>query len=176
MRTSAGIPPHLKRLHGKYGLPPLPRVDVSLHAGAEGAAPHRPEYVLVELAGKSKTRRVEPRPPDLQLLSMNPRWRCATFNYLVPFSPRRRSNTWPGYCIPCIVSVCYTDAGRTTSQGSSRRRRKGAARANARRASSSAIWRPRRARQNGRWASSTCWRRDSGTGVAVAEDRDQSVR
>ena len=37
LRTSAGIPPRLMRLDERHGLPPLPSVDVCLHA-AEGEA------------------------------------------------------------------------------------------------------------------------------------------
>jgi len=61
LRTSAGIPPQLKRLDGKYGLPPLPRVDVCLHAGGDPASPALKqlrrtvtEHALLELAGKRK--------------------------------------------------------------------------------------------------------------------------
>ena len=61
LRTSAGIPPHLKRLDRKYGLPPLPYVDVCLHAGGDPESPALEqlrrtvtEHALVELAGKKR--------------------------------------------------------------------------------------------------------------------------
>lgn len=64
LRTSAGIPPQLKRLDGKYGLPPLPRVDVCLHAGGDPASPALmhlrrtvTEHALVELAQKKQKTR-----------------------------------------------------------------------------------------------------------------------
>jgi DNA-binding transcriptional LysR family regulator len=69
LRTSAGIPPQLVRLDGKYGLPSLPRVDVCLHAGGDPEAPALKqlrrtvtEHALVELAGtrKNVTRKVSP--------------------------------------------------------------------------------------------------------------------
>jgi DNA-binding transcriptional LysR family regulator len=63
LRTSAGIPPHLKRLDRKDGLPPLPHVDVCLHAGGapESAALGElrrtvTEHAQVELAGKREER------------------------------------------------------------------------------------------------------------------------
>ena len=56
-----GFLPQLKWLTGKYGLPPLPRVDVCLHAGGDPESPALKrvrrtvtEYVLVEPAGKRK--------------------------------------------------------------------------------------------------------------------------
>ncbi|WP_426663532.1 LysR substrate-binding domain-containing protein [Rhodanobacter aciditrophus] len=59
LRTSAGIPPGLIRLDGRHGLPPLPRVDVCLHAGGEPASPALrqlrrtvTEHALAELAGR----------------------------------------------------------------------------------------------------------------------------
>ena len=62
LRTSAGIPPHLKRLDRKYGLPPLPHVDVYLHAGGDPKSPALKQlrrtvtgHALVELAGKEKS-------------------------------------------------------------------------------------------------------------------------
>ncbi|HET7415150.1 MAG TPA: LysR substrate-binding domain-containing protein [Arthrobacter sp.] len=67
LRTSAGIPPKLIRMDGKYGLPPLPRVDVCLHAGGDPASPalrqlrHTvAEHALVELAGKKNVARQAP--------------------------------------------------------------------------------------------------------------------
>ncbi|HET6807110.1 MAG TPA: LysR substrate-binding domain-containing protein [Frateuria sp.] len=39
LRTSAGIPPGLIRLDGRHGLPPLPRVDVCLHAAGDPESP-----------------------------------------------------------------------------------------------------------------------------------------
>lgn len=61
LRTSAGIPPQLKRLDGKFGLPPLPRVDVRLHAGGDPASPALrqlrrtvTEHALVELVGNKE--------------------------------------------------------------------------------------------------------------------------
>ena len=63
LRTSAGIPPQLKRLDGRYGLPPLPRIDVCLHAGGDPTSPALKqlrrtvtEHALMELAGKRRTR------------------------------------------------------------------------------------------------------------------------
>ena len=63
LRTSAGIPPRLKRLDRKDGLPPLPHVDVCLHAGGapESAALGElrrtvTEHAQVELAGKREER------------------------------------------------------------------------------------------------------------------------
>lgn len=63
LRTSAGIPPQLKRLHGKYGLPPLPRVDVCPHAGGDPESPASKqlrrtvtEHALTELPGNKKRR------------------------------------------------------------------------------------------------------------------------
>ncbi|MHB1056304.1 MAG: LysR substrate-binding domain-containing protein [Rhodanobacter sp.] len=62
LRTSAGIPPRLIRLDGRHGLPPLPRVDVCLHAGGDPASPALKqlrrtvtEQALAELAGKKAT-------------------------------------------------------------------------------------------------------------------------
>ena len=61
LRTSAGIPPGLIRLDGRHGLPPLPRVDVCLHAGGEPASPALrqlrrtvTEHALAELAGRKE--------------------------------------------------------------------------------------------------------------------------
>lgn len=55
-----GFPTQMKRLDGKYGLPPLRRVDVCLHAGGdpESAAMKQlrrtvMEHALVELAEKT---------------------------------------------------------------------------------------------------------------------------
>ena len=63
LRTSAGIPPRLKRLDRKDGLPPLPHVDVCRHAGGDPKSPALKqlrrtvtEHALVELAGKREER------------------------------------------------------------------------------------------------------------------------
>ncbi|MEI7037189.1 LysR substrate-binding domain-containing protein [Fulvimonas yonginensis] len=39
LRTSAGVPSHLVRLDERHGLPPLPSVEVCLHAASGGASP-----------------------------------------------------------------------------------------------------------------------------------------
>ena len=61
LRTRAGIPAQLKRLDGKYGLPPLPRVDVCLHAAGDPESPALKqlrrtvtEHMLVELAKRGR--------------------------------------------------------------------------------------------------------------------------
>jgi len=63
-----GFPPQLKRLDGKYGLPPLPRAEVCLHAGGdpESSALRQlrhtvTEHAMVELVGKKRTRSIKPR-------------------------------------------------------------------------------------------------------------------
>lgn len=57
----------LKRLNGKYGLPPLPHANVRLHAGCDpGSLTLKQlrrtvtEHALVELARIKRTRRATP--------------------------------------------------------------------------------------------------------------------
>jgi len=47
-----GFSPQLKRLDGKYGLPPLPRVEVCLHAGGnpESSALRQLRHTVTEHA------------------------------------------------------------------------------------------------------------------------------
>src|SRR6185312_16507006 len=75
-----GLPPQLKRLDGKLGLPPMPRVDVCLHAGGDPESlalkqlrRTATEHALVELAGNKRA-----RPAQSCLLTWNSCRRCRT--------------------------------------------------------------------------------------------------
>jgi len=61
LRTSAGLPPQLKRWTASTGLPPLPRVDVCLHATSDPESPALKqlhgtvtEHAMAELTSKKK--------------------------------------------------------------------------------------------------------------------------